>query len=469
VVSDSREVGPGAVFVAISGYATDGHQFIPTALERGAVAIVFTDPGAAEQVPPEVTAVQVADSRRALAELADDFYGHPSAALTVIGVTGTNGKTTTTWLLDSVGRAAGKTTGVIGTLGVTIAGEERPAAHTTPDAAELQRLLAEMRAAGVEQVAMEVSSHGLALDRVWRTAFSAAIFTNLTQDHMDFHGDPDDYYRAKRRLFTDYTAPPGRELVGLINVDDPAGERLAREATCRVVTFGLERAADVRGMELHSTPRGLSLLVRFPDRREPLPLDLALLGRFNAYNALGVAACAWALGYAPGVIRRGLEQLQAVPGRFERVEAGQPFAVVVDYAHTPDALRNVLSTARALGPRRLLCVVGCGGDRDRTKRPQMAAIATSLADYTFFTADNPRSEDPEAILAEMLRGATSGGYEVIPDRREAIFRAVASCQEHDLLVIAGKGHETYQLVGGQVLPFDDRAVAREALRERAAL
>ncbi|NLO73442.1 MAG: UDP-N-acetylmuramoyl-L-alanyl-D-glutamate--2,6-diaminopimelate ligase [candidate division WS1 bacterium] len=470
VVADSRQVTPGALFVAIPGFAMDGHQFIPEALQRGAVAIVYQNPQAGSSLPPEIAAIQVPDSRRALAELAADFHGHPSTSLTLVGITGTNGKTTSTWLLDAVARAAGKTTGVIGTLGVSVAGGLRPGARTTPDAAELQALLATMRDAGVEHVSMEVSSHGLELDRVWLVKFDAALFTNLTRDHLDFHTDPDSYYRAKRRLFTDYTelARPEKELVGLLNLDDPAGQRLAQEATCRVATYGLNQAAEVRATHVHSTRRGLSLLVNLPDRQEPLPLDLPLIGRFNAYNALGVVSCAWALGFPPGAIRRGLEGLTAVPGRFERVEVGQDFAVVVDYAHTPDALRNVLTAARELNPRRLLCVVGCGGDRDPGKRPQMGQLATTLADYTFFTSDNPRTEDPQAILRQIVAGAQGDAYEVIPDRREAIFTAVERCQPEELLLIAGKGHETYQEVEGQLLPFDDREVAREAIRLRTA-
>lgn len=472
LTADSRQVRPGSVFVAVPGYETDGHRYIPEALERGAIAIVYQDPAAAALIPPQVTAVPVPDSRRASAELAATFYGHPSRDLCLVGITGTNGKTTVSLLLDSIAQAAGLTTGVIGTLGITVAGEKRPSAHTTPDAIELQALLADMRARGVQHVSMEVSSHGLALDRVWGCYFTGAIFTNLTQDHLDFHSDPDRYYKAKRRLFDEYAdlARPEKDLVGVVNLDDPAGVRLAAEARCRVVTYALEAPAQVRGSHLHSTRRGLHLVLGLPDKATPLPLDLSLIGRFNAYNALSAAACAWALGYRPGAIRAGLESLRAVPGRFERVEAGQDFTVVVDYAHTPDALHNVLSTARALEPRRLLCVVGCGGDRDRTKRPLMARIATEEADFTIFTSDNPRTEDPLAILDEMLAGVTGtpgetgSNYQVLPDRRAAIFEAVRRCGPDDLLVIAGKGHEPYQIIGHRHLPFDDREVAREALQ-----
>ncbi len=471
LTADSRQVQPGWVFVAIPGFETDGHRFIPQALEQGAAALVFSDPQVAALIPESVTAVQVPNTRRVAAELAAAFYGHPSRDLCLVGVTGTNGKTTICLLLDSIAQAAGLTTGVIGTLGLTVAGEKRPSAHTTPDAIELQALLADMRARGVQHVSMEVSSHGLALDRVWMCKFDGAIFTNLTQDHMDFHSDPDDYYRAKRRLFTDYAdlARPEKEMVGVINLDDAAGPRLAQDARCRMVTYGLESAAQVRATSLHSTRRGLRLALEFPDKTAPLPLDLALIGRFNAYNAVAAAACCWALGYRGGAIRAGLENLRAVPGRFERVEGGQGFTIVVDYAHTPDALHNVLSTARGLQPRRLLCVVGCGGDRDRTKRPLMARIATEEADYTILTSDNPRTEAPQAILDEMLQGvsgATGGpeaNYRVIVDRREAIFEAIRRCELDDMVVIAGKGHEPYQILGHRRLPFDDREVVREAL------
>ncbi len=471
VTADSRQVQPGFVFVAISGYETDGHRFIPAAVKAGAVAIVFQDPAAAALIPEQVTAVQVANSRRAAAELAAAFHGHPSRRLRLVGITGTNGKTTISLLLDSLARAAGLTTGVIGTLGVTVAGDLRPSAHTTPDAVELQALLADMRDHGVQHVAMEVSSHGLALDRVWQCRFDAAVFTNLTQDHMDFHADAEDYYAAKRRLFTDYAdlAAPDKQMVGALNLDDPAGARLAQEARCRVVTYGLDSPAAIRGVVEHSSARGLRLAVQFPDQSAPLVLGLSLIGRFNAYNALAAAACGWGLGLTGETIRAGLESLRAVPGRFEPVQAGQDFTVVVDYAHTPDALHNVLSAARALQPRRLLCVIGCGGDRDRTKRPLMARIATTEADYAILTSDNPRTEDPQAILDEMLAGAhgvgegPSANYRVIADRREAIFAAIGRCGPGDLLVIAGKGHEPYQIIGHERLPFDDRLVAREAL------
>lgn len=467
VTADSRQVQPGSIFVAIPGFQTDGHRFIAEALQSGAVGVFYQERGAVEQIAESVTAVQVDHSRRALAELATAFYGHPSTDLALIGVTGTNGKTTVALMLDSIARAAGKSTGVIGTLGVTVAGETRASAHTTPDGAEMAALLAEMRDAGVSDVFVEVSSHGLALDRIWMCKLDAAIFTNLTQDHMDFHATPEQYYQAKRRLFTDYAelSKPEKELVGVANLDDPAGERLVREARCRMVTFGLEKQAQVRGRELQSTRRGVRLEVQFPDRPSPLPLKLPLIGRFNVYNALAAAACAWALDYPMEYLQQGLESLRVVPGRFECVTEGQDFTVVVDYAHTPDALQKVLRAARALEPRRVLCVIGCGGDRDRAKRPQMARIATTQADYTILTSDNPRSEAPLAILAEMLAGVTGEAYALVPDRREAIFAAVGQCQPGELLVIAGKGHETYQIIGDQTFPFDDREVAREALRE----
>ncbi len=465
ITADSRQVKPGYLFVAIPGYTVDGHQFIAEAIGRGAVAVVYQDATVVEEIPETVTAVRVPNTRRAAAEIADVFYRHPSGALTLVGVTGTNGKTTVTLMVDRIARAAGETTGVIGTLGVTLSGEERDSARTTPDAIELQALLAEMRQRGVNHVSMEVSSHGLVLDRVWGCAFDAAIFTNLTQDHLDFHADVGDYYAAKRRLFTDYAdlARPEKEMVGVVNVDDPAGARLAQEARCRVVSYAWEQPAQVRGRDLQSTRRGLNLAVQFPGNETALPLRLSLLGRFNAYNALAAAAYGWARGYPAEAIREGLEGLPAVPGRFERVEAGQEFTVVVDYAHTPDALHNVIAAARDLQPRRVLCLIGCGGDRDRTKRPLMGRIATTEADLAILTSDNPRTEDPRAILEEMRAGAEGSSYQVIVDRREAIHTAVGLCQPGDLLIIAGKGHEQYQIVGDRVLPFDDRLVAREAL------
>ena len=466
VTVDSRCVQPGYLFIALQGYAADGHEFIPEALARGAVAVIFDKPAYAEAIPASVGAILVPNSRRAAAEVAAEFWDHPSRDLTVVGVTGTNGKTTTAFLVDSIFRAGGACTGLLGTTARFVGGEAQPADRTTPDSVELQRLLAQMRAEGVTHVTMEVSSHGLVQDRTWMCAFDAAIFTNLTQDHFDFHVDLEDYFAAKLRLFTEYVAPEWSEksLLAVLNVDDPAGMRLCALTPARIVPYGLSERAAVTASEVQITPGGIDFRLHLGEQ-EPVAVHLALTGAFNLYNALGAAACAWGLGVPTDQIVAGLAQLEAVPGRFERVALGQDFTVIVDYAHTPDALANVLRAARALTgpPARLLCVFGCGGDRDRSKRPQMGRLATEQSDLAIITSDNPRSEPPQAIIDEIAGGVASHNYLLEPDRRRAIFLAVEQCAPGDTLVIAGKGHETYQIIGDRTIPFDDRAVAREAI------
>ena len=462
ITTDSRRVTPGSLFVAISGYQTDGHRFIADACANGAAAVVYQDEAAT--IPSGVTAIRVADSRRAAAIIADRFYDHPSGKLTIAAITGTSGKTTTTLLVDSIFRAAGYKTGVIGTLGGRIGDRDLPGDRTTPDSIELQELFAQMLAEGVTHVAMEVSSHALYLDRTWMTAFDAAVFTNLSQDHLDFHADLDEYLDAKLVLFTEYAdlARPEKALVGAVNVDDPASKKILASARCECLTFGLSPDAQVRAEDVTPHPSGLSF--RLTRGTQAAEVALQLSGAFNAHNALAAATCAYGLGLATETIVRGLEGLAAVPGRFERVDAGQDFTVVVDYAHKPDALEKVIRAARALEPRRVICIIGCGGDRDRDKRPKMGRIATRDADFTIFTADNSRSEEPEAILAQIVTGAEPGAeYVVEPDRRAAIFAGIAMCQPGDILLICGKGHEPYQIFKDRTIHFDDREVAREAL------
>jgi len=466
VTVDSRRVTPGNIFVAVEGYAADGHDFIPDAVARGASAVVYQDDHSAQLVPDHVTAIAVPDSRRAAAEIAAEFWDHPSENLTLVGVTGTNGKTTTAFLVDSIFRAGGVRTGLVSTTARFIAGKQLAADRTTPDSVELQELLAQMRDADVTHVTMEVSSHGLALDRTWMCQFDAAVFTNLSQDHLDFHADLDDYFAAKLRLFTDYVAlaEPSKCMVAIVNIDDAAGVRIREMTAARTVTYGLDPAAMVTAANAQIGPEGIELRLILPEV-EPLAVKLKLTGEFNLYNALAAAACGWGLGIEPQQIGTGLERLDQVPGRFERIDEGQDFTVIVDYAHTPDALDSVLRAARALRPGRLLCVFGCGGDRDRGKRPQMGRIATSIADFTIITSDNPRSEDPQAIIDEIVAGATGGDYTTEADRQQAIFEAVAQCRAGDILVIAGKGHETCQIIGDETIAFDDREVAREALSQ----
>jgi len=466
VTTDSRRVEPGSLFVAVEGYAADGHDFIAEAIQRGARAIVFEKESYAHLIADEVSAVRVADSRRAAAQIAAQYWDYPSDDLVLVGITGTNGKTTTAFLADSIFRAAGASTGLLSTPGRFICGRQLEAKLTTPSSTELQELLAQMREAGATHVTMEVSSHGLAQQRTWMCKFDGAIFTNLTQDHLDFHTDLDDYFGAKLRLFTDYVelAEPNKAMVAAINIDDAFGQRIIQQTPAQTVTYGLDETAQVSASRTRVGTGGMDFMLALPDYK-PTSVKPNLIGSFNLYNALAAAACCWGLGVEPEAIVAGLEQLEGVPGRFERIDEGQDFTVIVDYAHTPNALENVLQAARKLAPARLLCVFGCGGDRDAGKRPQMGQIATSLSDLAVITSDNPRSEDPEAIIGQIRTGAMGDSYTVQPDRRQAVFMAVQRCRPGDILVIAGKGHETYQIIGDQRVPFDDREVAREAIMQ----
>jgi UDP-N-acetylmuramoyl-L-alanyl-D-glutamate--2,6-diaminopimelate ligase len=466
VTCDSREVVVGSAFICIPGFQTDGHRYVGEAIANGAVAVIYQDEAAVSSLPTEFPRVRVPDSRKAAAAIANAFYGHPSKQLVLVGVTGTNGKTTTVYLTDAIFAAMGRKTGVITTLERRIAGKALPAVRTTPDTLELQALLRQMVDAGVTHAAMEVSSHALDLDRTAGTAFDAAVFTNLSQDHLDFHGDLEAYFRSKLSLFTEYAdaARPHKEMVGVANADDPCGAQIARQARCRVLTFGLSQGVDVRAVNVQVLAEGTRFEVQAAGQRAAV--QTGLIGMFNVYNALGALACAFGLGLHLDAIVSALAKAGPPPGRFERVDEGQPFGVVVDYAHTPDGLRNVLTAARGLSPRRLLVVFGCGGDRDRAKRPQMARVAEELADVVIVTSDNPRSEEPQKIIAEVVMGFQAGRFCVEPDRRAAIAQAIEMCEPGDLLVIAGKGHETYQIFANETIHFDDREVAREVLRER---
>ncbi|HZS34259.1 MAG TPA: UDP-N-acetylmuramoyl-L-alanyl-D-glutamate--2,6-diaminopimelate ligase [Methylomirabilota bacterium] len=466
LTDDSRRVTPGSCFVAVRGLRVDGRRFIPQAVERGARAVVAEPP---DPCPGQaVGRILVPDTRRALPRLADAYFGHPSRALIVVGVTGTNGKTTTAYLCEALLRARGLATGLVGTIQYVVRGHAREASQTTPEALELQALLAEMVAAGVGGVAMEVSSHALELRRVDGVAFDVAVFTNLTQDHLDFHGTMERYAAAKGRLFRELLPAGGKPCpTAVLNGDDPVGAALAAEPGIRALTFGLAPERAIHPLRFQSDLEGIRLEAVTP--AGPVRIASRLIGEHNVMNLLGAVGVGVALGLAPERIAAALGEVAAVPGRFERVEAGQDFLVVVDYAHTPDALRRVLETARRLTPGRLGVVFGAGGDRDRAKRPLMGRIAATLADRVWLTSDNPRSEDPRAIIAEIAAGVVPpprDGYTSDPDRREAIRAALAWARRGDTVVVAGKGHETYQIVAGQVLPFDDRVVARECLSAR---
>jgi UDP-N-acetylmuramoyl-L-alanyl-D-glutamate--2,6-diaminopimelate ligase len=468
LAADSRRVEPGGCFVAVPGFKQDARRFIPEAVRRGATLVV-TEGEALAGV--SVAQVLVPSARASLARLAGAWYGHPSRALTLVGITGTNGKTTTSYLVEALLRARGLATGVIGTIQYVLGEERRPASQTTPEALELQGMLALMRERGVRGVAMEVSSHALALSRVEGLAFDVAVFTNLTQDHLDFHGTFDAYRLAKRRLFELLAASPKPARAAVVNGDDPSGEALVRGLDLPVLTFGFGPGARVRAVEHASSIDGIRMTVEAPGGR--LALTSPLIGEHNVMNLLAAIATGLALGLELGAIGSALSAVGAVPGRFEQVRAGQPFLVVVDYAHTPDALERVLATARKLTPGRLGVVFGCGGDRDRGKRPIMGAIAARLADRAWVTSDNPRSEPPGAIIDEIAAGIREAGagadrYAAEPDRSAAIRAALLWARGGDTVVIAGKGHETYQIVGADVLAFDDREVARTILSERAS-
>ena len=474
VAYDSRQAGPGAVFVALRGVHADGTEFARDAVKRGAIAIVSES-----EWPDGVTVpwVRVEDARLALAALSAELFGHPSDELTLVGITGTNGKTTTAYLLTSIFEAAGMKSGRIGTVGYRVGEQEMDAARTTPEAPDVQRMLREMVAQACTACVMEVSSHALTLRRADHLRFAAAIFTNLTRDHLDFHGDMEAYFRAKRRLF---------ELLpddgfGVTNADDRRGAELAALAK-RPVTYAIDAAADVRPGPLSFSLDGLSFEARTP--RGTLRLRSALVGRPNTYNILAAVAAAMALDLPFSAIEEGVASLTNVPGRFQLVSGpDDDVRVVVDYAHTDDALKNLLETARPLATGRLVTVFGCGGDRDRTKRPLMGAVAARLSDLVIVTSDNPRSEDPEQIIEEVKRGivmpadrvSPRGGaaprstpYLAILDRKDAIVRAVRDARPGDLVLIAGKGHEKYQQIGERTLPFDDVEVARDALARRRA-
>jgi UDP-N-acetylmuramoyl-L-alanyl-D-glutamate--2,6-diaminopimelate ligase len=451
---DARRVAPGALFVCVRGEKADGHDFAPQAIASGAVALIVERP-----LDLPVPQLLVADAREAMALAADAFFGRPTGELQVAAVTGTNGKTTTAFLLFSILAAAGRRPGLLGTIENRIGGERRAAVRTTAEAIDLQRTFHEMLEAGDRSCAMEATSHGSTLQRLLGVRFRALVFTNLSQDHLDFHGTMDEYFDAKRRLFTepdvDGTRPPAA-----INVGDPHGRRLADELRAlgeRPTEFSL---ADAAGLEVTAAGSSFS----FGD----LELRTRLRGRFNVENVLGAVAAARLLGLEDEPIATGVEHLAGVPGRFEAVDEGQPFAVLVDYSHKPGALESVLEEARSLANGRLICVFGCGGDRDRGKRPLMGEIASRLADVTIVTSDNPRSEDPEAIIAEILIGVT-GPVEVEPDRAAAIAKALEEAREGDVVVIAGKGHEQGQEFADRTIPFDDREVAREALRRLEAV
>ena len=466
VTDDSRAVSPGTLFVAVKGERVDGHDFLDAAVKQQAGAVVIQ-----QNRSLGVPTVRVKDSRRALGLLGSHFHGDPTAQLRVIGITGTNGKTTTTYVCKSLLESCGRRIGLVGTVAYIIGNEIIPASHTTPGAIELQRLFARMVTAGLGGVVMEVSSHALALDRTAGAEFDVAVFTNLTQDHLDFHGTMEDYFRAKLRLFNDLGLGGRKagEKRAIVNVDDPRGEAVRAACSVPVWTYGIRKEADLRAQDVSLTPRGTIFRLNTP--KGSTVIESHLVGEHNVYNLLAAIGVVLHEGMSLDQIKAGIADVTHVPGRFERVEAGQDFTVVVDYAHTDDALTRLLTAAQALRTGRIITVFGCGGDRDRTKRPKMGRVAVRLSDVVVLTSDNPRTEDPAGILAEVEVGVKEAlkerpevGYALVADRRLAIERAIREARTGDMVLIAGKGHEDYQIIGTKKFHFDDREVAREAIR-----
>ena len=473
IAYDSRAVAPDTAFVAVRGQQNDGHDFIAQAVEKGATVIVAEREETIRDLPKGITSLLVEDSRLALANLACEFYGHPSREMTLVGITGTNGKTTTAHLIAEMLREAGyKEVGIIGTLGAATERAAYDTGRTTPESLDLQRLLADFLDGGSEAVVMEVSSHALAMQRVAGCAFDAGVFTNLTQDHLDFHETMDEYFAAKSKLFSEVArySEGFKSFGAVLNADDFYGRRLRDEfcADSIYVTYGIESDAHVTAEAVHLTPSGMSFVARGAGAN--IHLDLSLIGRFNVYNALAAVGFGLLTEMPPAKIQAALQRASAPEGRMEMIDCGQDFFVAVDYAHTPDGLKNVITTVKEFTPGRLISVFGCGGDRDRGKRPQMGAIAASFSDLCVVTSDNPRTEDPNRIIEDILAGTRQGNAETVVeiDRRKAIEQALATAKKGDFVLVAGKGHETYQIFKDRTIHFDDREVVREWLEHKDA-
>jgi UDP-N-acetylmuramoyl-L-alanyl-D-glutamate--2,6-diaminopimelate ligase len=463
VTCDSRKVQPGALFFALHGAKADGNAFVQDALNRGAAFVASEEPPP-NVLPAGVAWIQVREARKALAVAAGNFFGHPAKAVQIVAVTGTNGKTTTTSLVDAMIKASGAKTGLFGTIAYHTPRGDYPAPNTTPESVDLQGFLAEIRDLGGKYVVLEASSHALSMDRLWGCHFHAAVFTNLTREHMDFHKTFEDYFAAKRRLFEGTGA--GAPDVAVINTDDEWGKKLAGLAK-QTVTYGLESQADLTTKKFQLTFDGLSFTAQTPNGK--VQVSSHLVGRINVYNLLAAIGAAQALELSNEVIEKGIRTLESVSGRFQRIDLGQPFFVIVDYAHTDDALENLIRTARELNPKgRIITLFGCGGLKDRTKRPVMGEVAGRLSDLTILANDNPRTEDPLKIISDIVVGLqkTAGKYLIEPDREKAIGVAMDEARAGDIVLLAGKGHENYQILADRTLEFDDREMARRALRER---
>jgi len=464
---DSRKVTAKNIFVCMEGAHIDGHNFISQAVNKGAVAILTARKNF---TPPEnISAIIVPDMLNALAVIVPYFYDYPARAMRVIGVTGTNGKTTTTYLLREIFKSAGLKVGLIGTIQILIGDKKFPNPNTTPNVIDLQHVFAEMRDKKIQVVVMEVSSHALAENRVAGVEFDTAIFTNLTQDHLDFHGTMENYLRAKAKLF-DMVSRRGRKQnkTAVVNVDDAAAEKILKHCLCKKISYSVKNSSDLQAVEIQLGIRNLEFEIKsssFIIPNSSFQIALHITGLFNVYNVLAAIGAALAENIRPDVIKLALENFKSVPGRFERVFADVPFAVIVDYAHTPDGVKNVLETARQIVTGKIITVFGCGGDRDNKKRPIMGKLAAELSDVVIATSDNPRTEDPEKILDDIEAGIGDKIHERIVDRRTAIFRAIELAAAGDVVLILGKGHENYQILNTGTIHFDDREVANEAIME----
>lgn len=465
---DSRKVKPGALFVCMVGAHVDGHSFIPQAREKGAVAILTANEDA--DMPAGMSVLVVNDLVKSLQLIAPYFHDYPARDMRIIGITGTNGKTSISYMLRSMLRKMGFRVGLIGTIQIMIEDEILPIHNTTPDVVELQNTIANMRNKGMDYVVMEVSSHALDQNRVAGMEFDTVVFTNLTQDHLDYHKTLENYKLAKAKLFEMVGAAANVKngKCAVVNVDDEAGQTMLDHANCRHITYAINREASLKAEDIQVLASGAKFNIKVGNA--VLPLDLKITGIFNVYNVMAAVGAAMAEGLPPAVIKSALDEFTSVPGRFELVRGGQDFAVIVDYAHTPDGLENILNTARQIAKKRIITVFGCGGDRDRTKRPIMGRIAAELSDVVIVTSDNPRTEDPQFILNQVIEGVLekvgNKQHEDIIDRRQAIFRAVEIAEPDDIVVIAGKGHENYQILKDKTIHFDDKEVAAEAIGVR---
>nr|WP_244269694.1 UDP-N-acetylmuramoyl-L-alanyl-D-glutamate--2,6-diaminopimelate ligase [Caldanaerovirga acetigignens] len=458
ITYDSRKVEKGSLFVAIRGFKLDGHDFIEDAIKNGAVGVI----GEKEMnLPDGVLYVRVKNSRKALSQASSIFFGKPAEKLKIVGVTGTNGKTTTTYLIKAILDEAGLPSGVIGTVGLCIKDKVLPSERTTPESLDLNRIFVEMLDEGVEYVSMEVSSHSLKLHRVDDIRFEVGVFTNLTQDHLDFHESFDDYYSSKKKLF--YLSKRAA-----INIDDPNGRRMCGELDIPTLTYAIEGKADLKAEDVRIDSNGVTFKLNFYGKQKNIVYKVP--GKFSVYNSLAAISACLFLGIDLDTMAKALEKVRGVPGRFEPVDEGQDFTVIVDYAHTPDGLENVLMTIKSFVKGKIITVFGAGGDRDRSKRPLMGRVVSEYSDYFIITSDNPRSEDPEAIINDIEKGLDKNSkYEKIVDRRAAIKRAIEMASRGDVVLIAGKGHENYQIIKDEVIPFDDREVAREFLKEKGRM